>query len=139
MHPPKISPETARSKCDIIKVCVCVIRDIRRSYKKAHCLSQTSCCIKFCTVTGINVYHSNKCYSRELKSYHMKKISATGRKLLSLDTGKNLLSQEEIYCGRKKFTVTERNLLSQKEIYCQKKNRIDCHRKKSQSIGTHFL
>ena len=32
------------------------------------------------------------------------------------DTGRHLLSQEEILCHRKKFTVTGRNLLSQEEI-----------------------
>ena len=54
---------------------------------------------------NIRVY--KKFYSKEPKSCHRKKYS---------DTGRNLLSQQQIYCCRKKFTVTERNIRSKFDV-----------------------
>ena len=107
---------------------------------QTHCFSQKDnfCCRKKFTVTWRNILsqeeiychsQSKKFYSKEPKSCHNKKCSAKRRSLRTQSFC--FVSQENIYCPRKKYNVTERNLLSQKEIYC-------C-RKKYLGIGINFV
>ena len=123
-------------KMEIRGVCYKIQDQTFITYTSKH-FQYRNCSVKICHRKKICAKGRN-IMSQEVIYEHTKIFTFTGRNLLSQEeifTGRNLMSQEVFYCRlvrhffsqkwtscqKKKFSVTGKNLLSHEEIYCHKK------------------